>query len=62
MTGNIRTMHITLIQFLVYRCGGEIGIFLSVKRCVLILLHNDNGWFMNAPYLDSHGEVDLGLR
>ncbi|CAO3609919.1 unnamed protein product [Cunninghamella blakesleeana] len=43
-------------------CGGDIGIFLSVKRCVLILLHNGNGWFMNAPYLDTHGEVDQGLR
>lgn len=45
-----------------FRCGGEIGIFLSVKRCVLILLHNGNGWFINAPYLDPHGEVDQGLR
>ncbi|KAI8369913.1 hypothetical protein EDC96DRAFT_503828 [Choanephora cucurbitarum] len=43
-------------------CGGEIGVFLSIKRCVLILLHNGNGWFMNAPYLDPHGEVDQGLR
>ncbi|CAO3595528.1 unnamed protein product [Absidia cylindrospora] len=43
-------------------CGGDIGIFLSVKRCVLVLLHNGNGWFMNAPYLDTHGEVDQGLR
>ncbi|KAI8394291.1 uncharacterized protein BYT42DRAFT_508324 [Radiomyces spectabilis] len=43
-------------------CGGEVGIFLSVKRCVLILLHNGNGWFINAPYLDPHGEVDQGLR
>ncbi|KAI8061736.1 hypothetical protein BC940DRAFT_349914 [Gongronella butleri] len=43
-------------------CGGDIGIFLSVKRCVLILLHNGNGWFMNAPYLDAHGEVDQNLR
>ncbi|CEJ03530.1 hypothetical protein RMCBS344292_17511 [Rhizopus microsporus] len=43
-------------------CGGEIGIFLYVKRCVLLLLHNGNGWFMNAPYLDPHGEVDQGLR
>ncbi|KAI9321086.1 hypothetical protein BX666DRAFT_1851833 [Dichotomocladium elegans] len=43
-------------------CGGEIGIYLSIKRCVLILLHNGNGWFLNAPYLDAHGEVDQGLR
>ncbi|KAI9027159.1 hypothetical protein CLU79DRAFT_26254 [Phycomyces nitens] len=43
-------------------CGGDIGVFLSVKRCVLILLHNGNGWFIDAPYLDAHGEVDQGLR
>ncbi|KAI8141720.1 hypothetical protein BJV82DRAFT_645135 [Fennellomyces sp. T-0311] len=43
-------------------CGGEIGLYLSVKRCVVILLHNGNGWFVNAPYLDPHGEVDQGLR
>jgi hypothetical protein len=29
---------------------------------MLILLHNGNGWFMNTPYLDPHGEVDQGLR
>ncbi|CAG8598717.1 10072_t:CDS:10 [Funneliformis mosseae] len=43
-------------------CGGEIGIYLLVKRCVILLLHVDNGCYMNAPYLDRHGEVDLGLN
>ncbi|KAF7728893.1 hypothetical protein EC973_005288 [Apophysomyces ossiformis] len=43
-------------------CGGEVGLFISVKRCILILLHNGNGWFINAPYLDAHGEIDQGLR
>ncbi|CAJ0823623.1 3994_t:CDS:10 [Entrophospora sp. SA101] len=43
-------------------CGGDKGIYLLVKKCVLLLLHNDNGCFMNAPYLDTHGEVDHGLK
>ncbi|CAI2174520.1 3024_t:CDS:10 [Funneliformis geosporum] len=42
-------------------CGGEIGIYLLVKKCVILLLHVDNGCYMNAPYLDKHGEVD-GLK
>ncbi|CAG8714161.1 11247_t:CDS:2, partial [Acaulospora colombiana] len=43
-------------------CGGNIGIYLLVKKCAILLLHLDNGCFMNAPYLDIHGEVDLGLK
>ncbi|CAB4385880.1 unnamed protein product [Rhizophagus irregularis] len=43
-------------------CGGDIGIYLLVKKCVILLLHVDNGCFMNAPYLDTHGETDLGLK
>ncbi|KAG2173607.1 hypothetical protein INT43_005025 [Umbelopsis isabellina] len=43
-------------------CGGEIGIYLDVKRCVILLLRTGNGCFISAPYLDWHGEVDLGLK
>ncbi|KAL1921436.1 uncharacterized protein VTP21DRAFT_11152 [Calcarisporiella thermophila] len=43
-------------------CGGEIGLYFLVKKCALLLLHHRNGSFMNPPYLDLHGEVDLGLR
>ncbi|KAJ1801177.1 E3 ubiquitin-protein ligase ubr1 [Coemansia sp. RSA 2399] len=43
-------------------CGGTVGIYLLVKKCGLLLLHHDNGCFMSAPYLDQHGEVDLGLK
>jgi hypothetical protein len=60
-SGDVCCIQLTCV-FSPFRCGGDIGIFLSVKRCVLILLHNGNGWFMNAPYLDTHGEVDQGLR
>ena len=47
---------------LINSCAGNIGMYLLVKKCVLLLLHGDNGCFMNAPYLDTHGEVDLGLK
>ncbi|BFZ64949.1 E3 ubiquitin-protein ligase ubr1 [Saitoella coloradoensis] len=43
-------------------CTGSIGMYLMVKKCVILLLYNGNGTFFNAPYLDSHGEVDVGLK
>ncbi|KAJ3153865.1 hypothetical protein HDU89_008730 [Geranomyces variabilis] len=43
-------------------CGGEVGIYFIVKKCVIYLMHNENGCFIHPPYLDAHGEVDVGLR
>ncbi|KAJ3033774.1 hypothetical protein HK097_004730, partial [Rhizophlyctis rosea] len=43
-------------------CGGDIGMYLLIKKCIVLILHVDNGNFMNPPYLDAHGEVDVGLR
>jgi E3 ubiquitin-protein ligase UBR1 len=43
-------------------CGGDIGIFFIIKRSLVLLLHNENGCYMNPMYLDAHGEVDIGLR
>ncbi|CAG8465516.1 1191_t:CDS:10 [Ambispora leptoticha] len=43
-------------------CGGDVGIYFLVKKWVILLLHLNNGCFMNPPYLDKHGEVDLGLK
>ncbi|RKP09604.1 hypothetical protein THASP1DRAFT_14054 [Thamnocephalis sphaerospora] len=43
-------------------CCGETGIFLLLKRCVLLFLHRNNGSFQTAPYLDIHGEADVGLK
>ncbi|OLY85062.1 E3 ubiquitin-protein ligase ubr1 [Smittium mucronatum] len=43
-------------------CGGNTGLFLPVKKCGLLLLNNSIGCFMQAPYLDIHGEADLGLK
>ncbi|KAK4517396.1 uncharacterized protein ATC70_000731 [Mucor velutinosus] len=43
-------------------CGGEIGIFIMIKDCFLLLLHDNGGSIMNAPYLDSHGEADIFFK
>ncbi|KAG0236519.1 hypothetical protein BGW41_000387 [Actinomortierella wolfii] len=43
-------------------CTGAIGIYLLIKKCVILLLHSRNGCFHPAPFLDEHGEADLGLR
>lgn len=44
------------------RCGGAIGVYFLVKRCSLLYLHSGNGAFVQAPYLDVHGEVDMSMR
>ncbi|KAI8819844.1 uncharacterized protein EV422DRAFT_620707 [Fimicolochytrium jonesii] len=43
-------------------CGADVGIFIVIRKGLILLLHNDNGCFIHPPYLDSHGEVDPGLR
>ncbi|CAO3587585.1 unnamed protein product [Absidia cylindrospora] len=43
-------------------CGGEIGVYMVIKECFILLLHDNGGTIMNAPYLDAHGEVDLFLK
>ena len=45
-----------------WSCGASMGIFLLVRKCALIYLYADKGTFGAAPYLDAHGEADLGLR
>ena len=44
------------------RCGGQVGMYLIIKKAAILLLHDGNGYFINPPYLDTHGEVDLGLK
>ena len=44
------------------RCGGNVGLFLNVRRCAVLLLNGRNGSFFAAPYLDRHGETDWGLK
>ncbi|KAI9175911.1 E3 ubiquitin-protein ligase ubr1 [Blastocladiella emersonii ATCC 22665] len=43
-------------------CTGDTGLFLDLTRVALVLLHEEKGHFLPVPYLDSHGEVDLGHR
>ncbi|KAJ7726568.1 hypothetical protein DFH07DRAFT_1000781 [Mycena maculata] len=43
-------------------CGGAIGVFFLVKRCMLLYLYSNNGTFSPPPYLDAHGEVDVSMR
>ncbi|EJD04513.1 uncharacterized protein FOMMEDRAFT_107268 [Fomitiporia mediterranea MF3/22] len=43
-------------------CGGAIGVFFLVKRCSLLYLYAGNGSFVQAPYLDTHGEIDISMR
>ena len=33
-----------------------------VQDCSVLLLHQSRGAFLPAPYLDSHGESDTGLK
>ncbi|KAI5310497.1 hypothetical protein KEM55_006289 [Ascosphaera atra] len=44
------------------KCGGEIGLFIIIRKCIILFRHNRNGSFVTAPYLDEHGEPDRGLR
>ncbi|KAL8590352.1 hypothetical protein ACOMHN_006468 [Nucella lapillus] len=44
-------------------CGAGNGIFLRVRDCQILLLSGKTkGCFLAAPYLDSYGECDQGLR
>ncbi|KAI5789100.1 hypothetical protein EDC01DRAFT_616809 [Geopyxis carbonaria] len=44
------------------KCGHNIGIFINIRKCGLLYLHNHNGSWAETPYMDAHGETDLGLR
>ncbi|KAJ7650236.1 hypothetical protein FB45DRAFT_986384 [Roridomyces roridus] len=43
-------------------CGGTIGVYFLIKRCMLLYLYSNNGTFSSPPYLDAHGEVDISMR
>lgn len=51
-----------LTLFRARRCGSSTGIYLLIKKNAIIYLYADKGSFQAAPYLDSHGEPDLGFR
>lgn len=44
------------------KCGKNIGLFINIRKCHVLYLHNHIGSWHPAPYLDRHGEVDPGLR
>ena len=43
-------------------CGGSVGLFIHVRKCMVLFLHGHHGSWANAPYLDKHGEADPTLR
>ncbi|MCJ1430697.1 hypothetical protein MMC27_000047 [Xylographa pallens] len=44
------------------KCGHDVGLYLNIRKCMVLYLHARNGSWTHAPYLDKHGEVDPGLR
>ncbi|KAI2615709.1 hypothetical protein GGR54DRAFT_265870 [Hypoxylon sp. NC1633] len=49
-------------QHMLFRCQGNIGLFINIRKCAIFYLHRTSGSFSNAPYIDKYGEVDIGLR
>ncbi|EPX70460.1 N-end-recognizing protein Ubr1 [Schizosaccharomyces octosporus yFS286] len=46
----------------IQQCAGDVGIFFITKRCAVLYLNPPLGSFAVAPFLDTYGEPDLGLR
>jgi E3 ubiquitin-protein ligase UBR1 len=44
------------------KCGGNIGLYINIRKCMVLFLNQQNGTWAVAPYLDKHGEVDPTLR
>ncbi|OCK82992.1 hypothetical protein K432DRAFT_323106 [Lepidopterella palustris CBS 459.81] len=44
------------------KCGGNIGLFINIRKCMVLFMNITNGTWAVAPYLDKHGEVDPTLR
>ena len=57
----ISPLHGTVLT-MSFRCGGNVGIFLAIRKCCILYLHHDSGSWTVAPYLDKYGEVDPSLR
>ncbi|KAI1374121.1 hypothetical protein F4677DRAFT_461677 [Hypoxylon crocopeplum] len=49
-------------QHMLFKCQGNIGLFINIRKCAIFYLHRTSGSFSNAPYIDKYGEVDFGLR
>ncbi|KAI9886368.1 MAG: oxygen-dependent protoporphyrinogen oxidase [Watsoniomyces obsoletus] len=46
----------------VKKCGIHVGLFLNLRKCTVLYLFDGRGSWHPAPYLDKHGETDMGLR
>ncbi|TIC25242.1 hypothetical protein E3Q12_01043 [Wallemia mellicola] len=44
------------------KCGGIVGAFFMPKKSATFYLYDLRGSFAQPPYLDAHGEVDIGIR
>ena len=53
-----------LVDLTLFDCyrNQDVGMFFLLKKCSVLLVMNDSGCIKNAPYVDVHGETDLGLR
>ncbi|KAJ1331285.1 E3 ubiquitin-protein ligase UBR1 [Microdochium nivale] len=49
-------------QHMLFRCQGNIGLFINIRKCAIFYLHRTSGSFSHAPYIDKWGDVDIGLR
>lgn len=38
------------------------GMFINIRRCAVLYLHETNGSWVEAPYLDAYGETDVMLK
>ena len=45
-----------------FSCGGGTGVFLLLKQSSLLLVRGSRASVFLSPYLDSHGEEDIGLQ
>lgn len=44
------------------RCQGNIGLFIHIRKCMVLFMNEEHGTWYTAPYLDKHGETDPTLR
>lgn len=44
------------------RCSYPVGMFLLIRQGVVLYLYDKKGSFYAMPYVDAHGEVDIGMR
>lgn len=38
------------------------GLYINIRKCMVVFLHERNGSWSQAPYLDKYGEPDPTMR